>query len=98
MPGRTARIGNEGLATSFYCEKDADIAADLVKILIESKQKVPDFLEQYKPQDTLVNFHDDTDDESEDEAGNEANDGSAAWGGVQIGGDQSEAPATDGWE
>ncbi|KAJ0425991.1 DEAD/DEAH box RNA helicase [Aspergillus carlsbadensis] len=96
--GRTARIGNEGLATSFYCEKDADIAADLVKILIESKQKVPDFLEQYKPQDTVVNFHDDTDDESSDEAENEGNGDSVAWGGVQIGDDQSEAPATAVWE
>jgi ATP-dependent RNA helicase DDX3X len=47
--GRTARIGNSGTATSFYNERDESIAPDLVKILLECKQSVPDFLEQYKP-------------------------------------------------
>ncbi|CAG8698850.1 1328_t:CDS:10 [Funneliformis mosseae] len=46
--GRTARVGNQGLATSFYNERNAIIAYDLVKILIEYNQKVPDFLKHYK--------------------------------------------------
>jgi ATP-dependent RNA helicase DDX3X len=66
--GRTARIGNEGLATSFYNEgKDLNIAPDLVKILMECKQPVPDFLEGMKPADGVVTFEDDnTDAEGED--------------------------------
>jgi ATP-dependent RNA helicase DDX3X len=65
--GRTARIGNEGKATSFYNERNEDIAEDLVKILLESKQEVPDFLEQYKPADPdTIEWRDGTDDESED--------------------------------
>ncbi|KAL7668868.1 hypothetical protein ACOME3_009550 [Neoechinorhynchus agilis] len=42
--GRTGRGGNKGIATSFFCEKNANIASDLVAILRESKQEVPDFL------------------------------------------------------
>ncbi|GAB1213842.1 hypothetical protein ATERTT37_002995 [Aspergillus terreus] len=87
--GRTARIGNEGLATSFYNERDTDIAADLVKILLESKQAIPDFLEPYKPDDCeKLSFHDDTDDEDGVENGEEtvengdAAANGAAWGGV----------------
>ncbi|KAL5334818.1 P-loop containing nucleoside triphosphate hydrolase protein [Aspergillus crustosus] len=94
--GRTARIGNEGLATSFFCDKDSDIAPDVVKILIESKQTVPDFLEQYKPENEIVNFHDDTDDENTVENGATAD---GAWGGA-AGGDTEDAAPTEsgGWE
>ncbi|CAG8809614.1 19631_t:CDS:2, partial [Dentiscutata erythropus] len=42
--GRTARVGNKGLATTFYNERNAEIAHDLVKILIECNQEVPNFL------------------------------------------------------
>ncbi|KAJ4989848.1 DEAD/DEAH box helicase [Stagonosporopsis vannaccii] len=68
--GRTARIGNEGKATSFYNERNEDIGEDLVKILLESKQEVPDFLDQFKPEDpdTIV-WRDGTDDESDDGLG-----------------------------
>lgn len=69
--GRTARIGNEGLATSFYSEKDEDIAFDLVKILLECNQPVPDFLEDYLPAEGDPDFaDDDTDKEDEDEQKN----------------------------
>lgn len=69
--GRTARIGNVGLATSFYNERNEDIAAALVRILLETKQIVPDFLEQYKPEDeNKLEWDDDTDNEGE-EAENE---------------------------
>ena len=59
--GRTARIGNEGLATSFYNSRNEDIADDLVKILVESKQEIPDFLEDRVPE--TVTWDDDTDNE-----------------------------------
>ncbi|KAJ5738458.1 DEAD/DEAH box RNA helicase [Penicillium malachiteum] len=59
--GRTARIGNEGVATSFYNERDQDIATDLVKILIECNQAIPDFLEEFRPDENEITFDDDTD-------------------------------------
>lgn len=43
--GRTGRVGNAGKATSFYdSDHDNGIAADLVKMLTEAKQPVPEFL------------------------------------------------------
>lgn len=70
--GRTARIGNTGLATSFFNDKNDDIGPDLVKILIETNQHVPDFLEPFKPDDiSKLDFEDDTD---EDEDNNEDDD------------------------
>lgn len=68
--GRTARIGNEGKATSFYNDRNEDIGEDLVKILLESKQEVPDFLEQFKPENPgTIEWRDGTDDESDDGLG-----------------------------
>ncbi|CAG8898838.1 unnamed protein product [Penicillium egyptiacum] len=61
--GRTARIGNEGIATSFYNERDEGLAEDLVKILVECKQVVPEFLEQYRPEGDVLEFDDDSDKE-----------------------------------
>ena len=49
--GRTARIGNTGLATSFYNDRDDNLAPMLVKILMETNQEIPDFLEQFKPEE-----------------------------------------------
>lgn len=44
--GRTGRLGNKGHATTFFCvEENSDVAGDLVKILKEAGQKVPDFLQ-----------------------------------------------------
>ncbi|EED13725.1 DEAD/DEAH box RNA helicase, putative [Talaromyces stipitatus ATCC 10500] len=64
--GRTARIGNEGIATSLYNHgRNTDIARDLVKLLLENKQVVPDFLEELKPEGELV-FDDDNSDVEED--------------------------------
>lgn len=64
--GRTARIGNEGFATSLYSDNNSDIAPDLVKLLMESKQEIPDFLEEFKPEGDLDFHDDDTDAEGED--------------------------------
>nr|CAD7412120.1 unnamed protein product [Timema poppensis] len=44
--GRTGRVGNRGKATSFYNqEQDSPLARDLVKILKQAGQEIPDFLE-----------------------------------------------------
>ena len=67
-PGRTGRIGNLGLATSFYNERNEDIAPELTKILLETKQDIPDFLEQYLPEggtDAVLKFDADSDDEED---------------------------------
>ncbi len=88
--GRTARIGNVGLATSFYNERNEDIAEDLVRLLLETKQEIPEFLESYKPEDTEnLQFNDDTDDEGE--AGEDAGDGDG-WGAAAA-----PASTNDGW-
>ena len=63
--GRTGRIGHHGLATSFYNERNEEMAQSLVNILMETDQDIPDFLETYKPEGK-VEFHDDTDDEEEE--------------------------------
>ncbi|KAL4991469.1 DEAD-domain-containing protein [Aspergillus falconensis] len=95
--GRTARIGNEGLATSFYSDRDSDLAPDLVKILMEAKQPVPNFLSEYKPAEgEVIDFHDDTDDEDGE---NDGSTNSDAWGGFQPASADDRAPASfGGWE
>ncbi|KAG7005108.1 hypothetical protein G7Y79_00021g049750 [Physcia stellaris] len=65
--GRTARIGNIGLATSFFNEKNEDIAENLVRISLEIMQEIPDFLDQWKPEnENDLNFNDDSDEEGEE--------------------------------
>lgn len=44
--GRTGRMGNLGVATSFFNDKNRNICADLVELLTETKQDVPGFLEE----------------------------------------------------
>ncbi|KAI0226713.1 ATP-dependent RNA helicase DDX3Y [Lamellibrachia satsuma] len=43
--GRTGRVGNLGLATSFFNEKNKNIIRSLLDLLVESKQEVPSWLE-----------------------------------------------------
>ncbi|KAK2850683.1 hypothetical protein FQN49_005424 [Arthroderma sp. PD_2] len=76
--GRTARIGNPGLATSFYNDRNSDMGADLVKILMECNQTVPDFLQGEAPPDGVLQFDDDTDDE--DGNGDNADGAGDGWG------------------
>lgn len=45
--GRTGRIGHRGIATSFYNDRNADFAPELVKLMKETDQEIPDFLQQY---------------------------------------------------
>lgn len=43
--GRTGRVGNRGKATSFFeQEQDGQLAGDLMRILQQANQEVPDFL------------------------------------------------------
>lgn len=56
---------------------------------MESKQRVPDFLESYKPMEEAVQFNDDTDDEAEN--GDDSNNGCGAWGGITMD-DSNDAP------
>ena len=39
-----------GLATSFYNDRDEELAPNLVKTLLETKQEVPEFLQSYIPE------------------------------------------------
>lgn len=87
--GRTARIGNLGLATSFYSVDDEPLAPFLAKILVESGNEVPDFLQEYKPEDGApLDFDDDSADENEpaEANGNGAIDDTddAGWGGASA--------------
>ena len=36
--GRTGRMGNLGLATSFFNEKNRNLVKDLIELLVESNQ------------------------------------------------------------
>ena len=93
--GRTARIGNIGMATSFYNDKNEDIAEALTKLLVETHQNVPDFLESYKPEnEEELKFDDDTDDEGDETAA-----GGDAWGGEAqtTNGAASGADTNSGW-
>lgn len=43
--GRTGRMGNLGLATSFFNEKNRNLTKDLVELIVESSQELPGWLE-----------------------------------------------------
>lgn len=43
--GRTGRVGNLGLATSFFNDRNRNICAELLGLLVEAKQEVPSWLE-----------------------------------------------------
>ncbi|KAI9715849.1 MAG: hypothetical protein M1812_005669 [Candelaria pacifica] len=73
--GRAGRIGNTGTTTSFYNDRNEDIAEGLVRILLETKQIVPDFLQGSMPEggeEAKLDFDDDSDHEGEGEAEAEA--------------------------
>ncbi|KAI1307240.1 ATP-dependent RNA helicase DDX3Y [Halotydeus destructor] len=42
--GRTGRVGNLGLATSFFNEKNRGMAVDLCELISEAKQELPEWL------------------------------------------------------
>ena len=84
--GRTARIGNKGLASAFYNERNEDLGPMLVRTLMETGQEVPDFLEIFKPgEGEQLDFEDETDEEKEEDETNDGDDD--GWG--------AGPPATD---
>lgn len=91
MTGRTARIGNEGLATSFYNDRDSAMAPFITKILVETNQTIPDFLEQYKPEGPL-NFDEEDPDIEDGVADGETGDDWGAGGGTNA-----AAGSNDAW-
>ncbi|KAI8632807.1 P-loop containing nucleoside triphosphate hydrolase protein [Xylariaceae sp. FL1651] len=106
--GRTGRIGHHGLATSFYTERDEPIAKLLTMTLMETGQEVPDFLEQYKPEDTDVSkfkfeYGSDEEDPGEDgdawgvNSGNAGNGGGDSWGADGDATGASGGGGGDGW-
>merc|ERR1719272_1326219 len=43
--GRTGRMGNLGLATSFFNDKNRNLTKDMVELVVESSQELPGWLE-----------------------------------------------------
>ncbi|CAO3676363.1 unnamed protein product [Umbelopsis ramanniana] len=60
--GRTARVGNSGLATTFFNDRNLPIATELTKVLQENKQEIPDFLKDYMSSD--LTFAEDMDEDN----------------------------------
>jgi len=44
--GRTGRMGNVGMATSFFNDKNRNLVRDLINLIVESKQQLPEWLEE----------------------------------------------------
>ena len=42
--GRTGRVGNLGVATSFFNDKNRNMAVDLVELIMETNQELPEWL------------------------------------------------------
>lgn len=95
-----------GLATSFYNDRDVDLAENLTKTLLETHQVVPDFLQQYVPDGftadgkgdiKTLKFEADSDygdgDGNGDDNGGAALDDDADAGGWGT----SDTPAASGW-
>lgn len=88
--GRTGRLGHMGMATSFFNERNDDIAPELVKLLMETEQEIPDFLEDFKPTEGEEAFEDGNSDIDEDEA---AANGNGVADAGDAGGETWGAPA-----
>ncbi|KAK6353315.1 hypothetical protein TWF696_005285 [Orbilia brochopaga] len=96
--GRTARIGTMGLATTFWNDKDGEhIAEALVKTLIEMKQDIPTFLEQYRPSnEEELKFEEESSDPEDDLGGGDMAVSGGGGGGDGWGGEAAPA-ADDSW-
>ena len=49
-PGVCVCVCGSGLATSFFNEKNRNIARDLYELLVESKQEIPTWIESFGQQ------------------------------------------------
>ncbi|CAA0813451.1 DEAD-box ATP-dependent RNA helicase 52 [Striga hermonthica] len=45
--GRTGRAGKSGVATAFFSEKNSPLAKSLIQLMLEAKQEVPSWLNEY---------------------------------------------------
>jgi ATP-dependent RNA helicase DDX3X len=98
--GRTARIGNHGIATSLYNEHNEDIAPALTKLLMETGQIIPDFLEQFKPEleeGQAIDFEDESDEEVEGDD-DDGEGGGGGWGDDTPAEDATAEDEAPGWE
>ncbi|KAI2464404.1 P-loop containing nucleoside triphosphate hydrolase protein [Annulohypoxylon bovei var. microspora] len=93
--GRTGRIGHTGTATSFYTDRDEALAGELTKILMETKQPVPDFLQQYIPEGADPSNFTIEDDNSDEEA--EGDDPWNAADSKSAGGEDAGSANGDAW-
>lgn len=92
--GRTGRVGNLGKATSFYdSDANGSLAKALVKILAESQQEVPDWLEQEAKYGCSSSMGDDLGGGSSYGGGGLQNFTSDAWGSTSGGGGNYGAQA-----
>ncbi|KAI9662123.1 MAG: hypothetical protein M1831_002819 [Alyxoria varia] len=90
--GRTARIGNMGQATSFFNERNDDIAPDLAKVMLEASHLLPESLKQYAPEDGVLRW----DEDAEEEGGSTGDlPGSGSGGGWAA--DPNEGMGQGGW-
>lgn len=81
-------MGQRGIATSFYTERDEPIASVLVRTLMETKQDIPEFLEPFKPTGKgLENLKFETESDFDPEEAGIAHLGGGGWGGDEAGGD-----------
>lgn len=76
--GRTGRIGARGQSTSFFNDRNEDLAPALVNLLLENEQKVEDFLDPFRPADGVPNFEESDEDGAGVEVDGET--GNDGWG------------------
>ena len=93
--GRSGRMGNRGASTSFFSERNEDIAMDLAKLLKEHDQPIPDFLAPSLPEGDAAAFSDDSEKE-EEEGGAEDDAAGGGWGGAAATDAGTAEPAWDG--
>lgn len=84
VTGRTGRIGHRGVATSFFTERDEPIADVLTRTLLETKQEIPDFLQQYVPEGDALKFETESDFDENDLGGGGGDSGGGGWGGDEA--------------
>ncbi|KAB5547177.1 P-loop containing nucleoside triphosphate hydrolase protein [Coniochaeta sp. 2T2.1] len=95
--GRTGRIGNTGIASSFYSDRDEPMASVLTRTLMETQQEIPDFLEAYKPEgDAAVNLKFEADSDFEENDGGSDGGEGGGWGAGSANGDDDAAKSDDG--
>lgn len=102
--GRTGRIGHRGVSTSFYTERDEPIASVLTRTLLETNQKIPEFLQVYIPEGCAdgknLKFETESDYDPNETGGAGGGESGEAWGtenaaGSDSGGAWGSTPANE---